>query len=229
MRILIATPAYGGLIYVGHFTSILKLERLFHEKGIQVDYEYCYNESLIPRARNTLARTFMNTDYTHLLFLDADIEFDPYDILKLIDADKDLIAGLYPKKNVNWEQISNVIKNNKDIEITPELLKVASREAVVITLNDTDINSNNDIIETRYTGTGIMLIKRTVFEQMKEKFFNDNYDSGGIIYFRFFDTELKYGVYLSEDYWFCDRWREIGGKVFLLKNFNCKHWGTYAY
>lgn len=229
MKILIATPAYGGLLYVGYTASILKLERLLREKNIIIDYEFCYNESLIPRARNTLANTFMKSNYTHLLFLDADIEFDPNSILKIIEADKDIIGGLYPKKNINWNQASNIINQNKDKEITPEQLKVISREPVTILYKDDDANTTDEIIKTRYTGTGIMLIKRKVFEDMIKEFPNDYYDSGGVITFRFFDTELKYGIYLSEDYWFCDRWIGMGGDVHLLKSMNCTHWGTYGY
>ena len=72
ISILVLTPAYGGLTYVGYLSSLLKLERLCKEKNIIIDYEFCYNESLITRARNTLVHTFYTrTNYTHLLFLDA--------------------------------------------------------------------------------------------------------------------------------------------------------------
>jgi hypothetical protein len=61
ISILVVTPAYGGQIFAGYLTSLLKFERLCKDKNILVDYEFCYNESLIPRARNTLAHTFMNS------------------------------------------------------------------------------------------------------------------------------------------------------------------------
>ena len=229
IKILIATPCFGGQIYVGYLTNIIKLERLCKEKNILIEYEFIYNESLIPRARNSLVHTFMKSDCTHLLFIDADIEFEVEDIIKLIESDKDVIGGLYPKKTINWTNISTVINNNKTVEFNPQILQNAGKELVTILLQDKDINTTDDIIETRYTGTGILLIKRKVFEEMQFAFPNDTYECVDTKFFRYFDTEVKYGVYLSEDYWFCDRWRQISGKIYLMPRFRCKHWGIYSY
>jgi hypothetical protein len=232
--ILVVTPAYGGLAYVGYVSGLVKLERLCREKNIKIDYEFCYNESLIPRARNTLADIFYNrTDYTHLLFLDADIQFMGEDIIKMLDYDKPLVGGVYPKKSINWEKITELVNENNENELTCENIQAIVKNSVVILLDDPVINLNDDFIETRYTGTGILLIQRIVLDKMRESFPNDVYtvgETGGTtVFFRYFDTELKDGIYLSEDYWFCDRWRQLGGKVYIYTKFRCRHWGTYAY
>jgi hypothetical protein len=229
--ILVVTPAYGGLAYVGYISGLLKLERLCREKNIKIDYEFCYNESLIPRARNTLTDLFYNkTDYTHLLFLDADIQFDGEDIIKMLDYDKPLVGGVYPKKSINWEKITELVNKNNENELTCENIQAIVKDSVVILLEDPTINLNDDFIETKYAGTGILLIQRIVLDKMRESFPNDVYTRGGNTdFFRYFDTELKDGIYLSEDYWFCDRWRQLGGKVYLYTKFRCRHWGTYAY
>jgi hypothetical protein len=232
--ILVVTPAYGGLAYVGYISGLLNLERVCREKNIKIDYEFCYNESLIPRARNTLAHVFYNrTNYTHLLYLDADIEFEAEDIIKMLDYDKPLVGGLYPKKSINWEKITELVNENNENELTCENIQAIIKNCVVILLDDPAINLNDDFIETRYTGTGILLIQRIVLDKMRESFPNDVYTAGDKLrttdFFRYFDTELKDGIYLSEDYWFCDRWRQLGGKVYLYTKFRCKHWGTYAY
>lgn len=230
ISIMVLTPSYGGQIYVGYLSSIIKLERLCKEKNIIIDYEFCYNESLIPRARNTLVDKFMNSsNYTHLLFLDADIQFEPEDIIKMLEYNKPLVGGVYPKKNINWDKITNLINNNNEKKLTYEEIQSIIKDAVVILLDDTTINLQEEFIETRYTGTGILLIQRNVLEKMKESFPNDIYAAENTKYFRYFDTELKNGIYLSEDYWFCDRWRQLGGKVYIYTKFRCKHWGTYAY
>jgi hypothetical protein len=230
ISILVTTPAYGGQIFVGYLTGILKLERLAREKGFNIDYEYCYNESLIPRARNTLVHTFMNnTKYTHLLCLDGDIEFDPLDIIKMLDFNKPIVGGLYPKKRIDWNKITDLVNNNNETKLTSDDIQNLSKEPVTILLNDSTINLNDDFIETRYTGTGALLVQRQVLDKMREKYENDIYDVLGTKYFRYFDTELKNQVYLSEDYWFCDRWREMGGQIYLYTKFKCRHWGTYAY
>jgi|LauGreSuBDMM15SN_2_FD.fasta_scaffold03619_2 hypothetical protein len=229
--ILVVTPAYGGLAYVGYISGLLNLERVCREKNIKIDYEFCYNESLIPRARNTLTDLFYNkTDYTHLLFLDADIQFDGEDIIKMLDYDKPLVGGVYPKKSINWEKITELVNKNNENELTCENIQAIVKDSVVILLEDPTINLNDDFIETKYAGTGILLIQRIVLDKMRESFPNDVYTRGGNTdFFRYFDTELKDGIYLSEDYWFCDRWRQLGGKVYLYTKFRCRHWGTYAY
>ena len=232
--ILVVTPAYGGLAYVGYISGLLNLERVCREKNIKIDYEFCYNESLIPRARNTLTDLFYNrTNYTHLLYLDADIEFEAEDIIKMLDYDKPLVGGVYPKKSINWEKITELVNKNNENELTCENIQAIIKNCVVILLDDPAINLNDDFIETRYTGTGILLIQRIVLDKMRESFPNDVYTAGDKLrttdFFRYFDTELKDRIYLSEDYWFCDRWRQLGGKVYLYTKFRCKHWGTYAY
>ena len=230
ISILVVTPAYGGQIFAGYLTSLLKLERLCKDKNILVDYEFCYNESLIPRARNTLAHTFMNsTKYTHLLCLDADIEFEPEDIIKMLDYNKPLVGGVYPKKKINWEKVTELVNQNNENKLTTDIIQTMTKEPVLILLDDPTINLNDDFIETRYTGTGILLIQRNVLEKMREKFPNDIYNATNINYFRYFDTELKDGIYLSEDYWFCDRWRQLGGSIYIYTKFRCRHWGTYAF
>ena len=230
ISILVVTPAYGGQLFVGYLTSLLKFERLCRDKGILVDYEYCYNESLISRARNTLTHTFMSsTQYTHLLCLDADIEFEPEDIIKMLDYNKPVVGGVYPKKKINWDKITELVNQPNKTVLTSETIQAMTKEAVVILLDDPAINVNDEFIETRYTGTGILLIQRNVLEKMREGFPNDIYNALDIKYFRYFDTELKDGIYLSEDYWFCDRWRQLGGKIYIYTKFKCRHWGTYAF
>lgn len=228
--ILVVTPAYGGQVFAGYLTSLLKLDRLCRDKGILIDYEFCYNESLILRARNTLAHTFMNsTKYTHLLCLDADIEFEPDDIIKMLDYNKPVVGGVYPKKNINWNKITELVNQTNVTALTTDAIQAMTKEPVLILLDDPTINVNDEFIETRYTGTGILLIQRNVLEKMRTSFPNDIYNATNILYFRYFDTELKDGVYLSEDYWFCDRWRQLGGQIHIHTKFRCRHWGTYAY
>jgi len=167
-----------------------------------------------------------STQYTHLLCLDADIEFEPEDIIKMLDYNKPVVGGIYPKKKINWDKITELVNQTNEITLTSEAIQAITKEPVLILLDDPTNNINDDFIETRYTGTGILLVQRNVFEKMRTNFPNDIYNT---IYFRYFDTEIKDGIYLSEDYWFCDRWRQLGGKIYVYTKFKCRHWGTYAY
>ena len=97
-KLFVATPMYGGQNY-GYFNqSMLQLQSLLGQNKIDVAVSYLFNESLIQRARNALAHGFLRTDFTHLMFVDADIRFNPPDVLRMLSADKPIICGIYPKK-----------------------------------------------------------------------------------------------------------------------------------
>jgi hypothetical protein len=229
-KVLVATPAYGGQLFAGYFLSVMKFERACRARGIRVEYQTCSNESLIPRARNTLADTFMNaTDFTHLLFIDADIEFDPDDIFRMLDADRPIIGGAYPLKTIDWDAVAAVARANPNA--SAEALKAASRQSVFIAMphGGEQERDQGSIVETRYAGTGLLLIQRQVLERMRAAHPDDVYNAKGSMYFRYFDAETKYGVYLSEDYWFCERWREMGGRIHVLTDAKTRHWGTYIF
>ena len=101
-KIFIATPCYGGGLTEPYFKSILKLVFFCDKHQIPLQFGTIANESLVTRARNTLTAFFLNSDCTHLFFIDADIEFKVEDVIRLIAADKDVAVGAYPKKGINW-------------------------------------------------------------------------------------------------------------------------------
>ena len=118
--LFVATPMYGGLCTGGYTTGILNCTQEFLNNGVKMYYSYMQNESLITRARNGMAYDFLDTpDATHLMFIDADITFNPADIVKMIKADKDIICGLYPKKEINWKLVHDAVKQGVDFKDLP--------------------------------------------------------------------------------------------------------------
>lgn len=226
MHICVATPCYNGQCHAKFMISLLKLQTRCRDLGVHISFKILTSESLITRARSTLASQVYNEKiYSHLLFLDSDIEFDPDDIIKMILADVDLIGGIYPKKCIVWSKLQNkVIDNNT----APGFVS----EFVITTLKDTNITDVNKPVEVKYVGTGLMLIKMKVLEKMIEKFPKDfmHLNKDTELVFRFFDCGLNEdNVYLSEDYWFCERWRSIEGKVYAALWTKTLHWGNYGY
>lgn len=237
---MLATPMYGGTAHGGYVCSVAMLFALCALKKIDIVIEYMTHESLIPRARNMLVKAFLNhPDYTHLLFIDADIRFDPYDILKLLEIDKEVIGMPYAKKLIDWESIRQQSENANG-RLSKELLSKCGFSYILRCLENQDTTS--PVYEAQEIGTGIMMIQRSVFEKMIPAY-PDLYalsddtsrfkldDIEGRKYYLFFETMLDPDSkrYLSEDYAFCRRWRDIGGNIYVYLPVNTVHYGSYAY
>ncbi len=97
-KLMVCTPMYGGNCVGLYMKSCLDLQTLCIRYGIEIRFSFLFNESLITRARNYLVDEFLRSGFTHLLFIDSDINFDPNDVIALIALDKDVIGGPYPKQ-----------------------------------------------------------------------------------------------------------------------------------
>ena len=172
-HIFIATPCYGGQIGEPYFRSMMRLAILCNKYDIQFTVSTLANESLITRGRNTLVSFFMeHPDATHLFFIDADIEFDPNDLLRMVAYDRPITVGAYPKKAINWQSIIEAARRND--EETTETIEGHSSNYVVNFefVTDEDGNPQNQIqirdnlIKLKDAGTGFMCIQRDVIQKM---------------------------------------------------------------
>lgn len=242
-KLFIATPMYGGFSHGMFMKSCLDLQTICIQYGIEVKFSFLFNESLIPRARNYLVDEFLRTDSTHLLFIDADIHFNPQDVLALIALDRDIIGGPYPKKSINWNNVMRTVLKNKDNEEfkkNPGLLNEVIGEYVFNPVPGTNKFNVTEPLEVLEIGTGYMMIKREVFEKFKEAYPHLSYkpDHGGNSAFdgsryihAYFDTVIDPDShrYLSEDYMFCQYYRAIGGKIWLCPWMVTEHIGTFPF
>jgi hypothetical protein len=230
-KIFLATPMYGGQCNGEFMSSVLELNNLMLSMRWGFEYYFLYNESLITRARNSLAKIFLESDCTHLLFIDADISFNPHDVVKMVEENKELISGVVPAKEINWERIQNAVLNKNPNFIVEGLTYVFNVK------NDEDgkVYSNN-VKEVARTGTGYMLIKREVFEKVEaeEYILQSNQRIGNFedkTVKNFFNTSIdqKTKFLLSEDYFFCDSWTNTGGKVYIAPYARAAHIGSFTY
>jgi hypothetical protein len=210
-RVHICMPCYGGMLTESCFMSYIKWANTARQLGIDWTMETMTNESLISRARNTLTAKFLsNPESTHLMFIDADIGWEPWHLLVMLNRDVDVIGGLYPMKSlpVKW-----CVNGFEGAEEGPDGLQ-----------------------EVTKTGTGFLLMKRHVFEKLNAhpavKPFNS--DIGlppelNVYMKTYFDTAVRENRYYSEDWTFCENWRDIGGKVWVDKRVLLKHTGTYVF
>jgi len=237
-QIMIATPMYGGLCNGTYTVGLLTAVGVFSKHGIAMQYAHMMNESLITRARNSLAKDFLASECTHLMFIDADIGFNPADIPPMVDADKDIICGIYPKKEINWVDVSKAVQAG----VPPQELPNYTGAFVVNTVNDAENLEGNfyEPLEIANGGTGFMLIKRKVFETLIGKvptYHNDVFhavDTNRTVQVvnEFFATSIDKDSgnrLLSEDYHFCKIAREAGFKVWAAPWAQLSHTGTYIF
>jgi len=298
-KLFIATPMYGGHCLGMYMKACLDLQGMCTQYGMENRFSFIFNESLITRARNYLVDEFLRSGYTHLLFLDADIHFDPKDVIALMALDKDIVGAPYPKKSIKWGSaiqaikrrnmiISEVEKKNAIIgaenlalmadpnadqsklqttlEVPPEL----TVQEIEQTIGDYVFNpvagtaqfNVGEPLKVMEIGTGYMLIKREVFVRWAKQYPEYSYkpDHVGQAHFdgsryihAYFDCiiDRKRSItivddlgeckkddvidvggsdrYLSEDYFFCQQWRNMGGEIWLCPWMRTFHVGTYAF
>jgi len=210
-RVHFCIPCYGGMITEQTFMSFIKWGNTARQLGIEWAIETMNNESLISRGRNTLTAKFLNNkESTHLMFIDADIGWEPWHVLSMLDRDVDIIGGLYPMKTMPIKWVVNGFEGAEERE--------------------------HGLQEVSKTGTGFMLIKRQVFEDMKAHPAVKPYKSDiGLApeldqYMRtYFDTAVRENRYYSEDWTFCENWRDLGGKIWVDRRVMLRHTGSYVF
>lgn len=244
-KIFIATPMFGGQANYMYMISLINLLTKLGQQGIHSMFEIAANESLITKARNILVEGFLKSDATHMLFLDADLGFDPDDVIRMIQANKDLIGGQYAKKKINWDVVKRVCQGVPNIP--PHAINAVIAESTFRPIGDQISFRLDEPVEVESIATGMMLIRREVFTKMAAELPEIEIISGGSETMdpktmtrvtdphrkahAYFDVSIDpvSKAYTSEDFTFCKRWRQIGGQVFLAPWTRTVHVGTYEY
>ena len=240
VRLYLGMPMYGGMLGENTLHGVLGLQAWTTRNSVGMKLQTMGNESLITRARNTIVSMFLDDkDYigTHLLFIDADIGFVPKNIERLIRADKDIVCGIYPRKCIHWDKIRGVLKENPNI--SNEELEYRSLGYNLNFVDPKNIRIEEGFCEVMEAATGMMLIKRDVFDKMKKAYPERKYNSDQIVNGQQWRSDNCYdffGVgklpwdkderYLSEDYYFSRLWSKIGGKIYADVSAPLTHQGN---
>ena len=235
--LLIGTPCYGGLVAQTYMESIIALMVYGSQQGFDMTLAMNGHDSLITRSRNKIVATFLDRpEATHLFFVDADIAFKPEAVKRILDFDQDVVAGMYPIKNIDWQWFHASMKPDaKESE-----LKELGLNFVGTPIAGEGREERNGFVTGSYAGTGFMMIKRRVLERMITAYPETKYEVAHTYprvakqspnQFALFDCVIdkKTSIYLSEDFAFCQRWRDIGGKIWLDTETRLTHTGVYAY
>ena len=231
IHLVIGTPMYGGMCTSEYTQSLLNLSEAANKsEGVKLTTIFLGNESLIQRGRNTIAHHFMNLpDATHLLFIDADIKFRVEDIVKMIQADKSLIIGPVALKGYNWDEIRQAAINGEDdIGRTGGVFNINHLPGI-------DMVDENEPFEIEHGGNAFMMIRRDVFETLKPHtpIYTNRARTlpDGVEIFDYFRVEINKDTnhLLSEDYFLCHSYRQVGGKVWCAPWVETGHFGSHLF
>ena len=234
VNLVIATPCFGGQVSVLYAASLLKLQKLAR---VYKDFKYKIlfkdGDALITRARASLVAQFLDDPHaTHLLFVDADIGFEPDQIFRLIECGADMCAAIYPIKRMDWDRIKKTVeaaRPNPAAAALKYVFEVDDPNAVI---------ESNGFVRVRYAGTGFLMIRREALERMCAKYPALRYKRDHSIdaatasdnRFALFECMIaEDGTYLSEDFAFCKRWIDIGGEIWADLKSKLNHVGPMTF
>lgn len=237
MNVMFATPCYISAVTMNFTTSIFSLSSYATKHELECSL-YMRSESLITRARNKIVRDFLATEnFTHLFFIDSDIEFVPEAAMRLLLADRDVVAGIYPMKVMQWPDQGlprATTRHDYETNYTSYPFNPVGRG----TRKVSEFVDADGFIEVVEAPTGFMCIKRDVFLKLMAAYRHLQYTPDGppghpleALHWRFFDCTVDHETnrYLSEDFAFCRLWRDIGGKVYADSMSHLGHLGQHMF
>lgn len=214
MKVIFSIPAYLGTLESECVLSLLGATRLLKTRGIEYEVNIISGCPVLPVARNTLTAMFMNGDGTDLFFIDSDVGFNPGGVIKILEREEKVVAGIYPLKRHPMGYP----------------VQVKTEDGIPI--------GRDGLIEADFLPAGFMRIKRTVIERMQKAYPDLKYkanvvdviNSGVTEAYDFFNMGVMDNqTWTSEDFFFCKRWRDIGGQLWVYPNIDFKHVGRYNY
>ena len=234
VNLVVATPCFGGQISVLYAASLFKLQQTIRRySGLKLKVLFKDGDALITRARASLLSQFLDDEAaTHLLFLDADIGFEPEQVLRLIECGADMCAAVYPVKRIDWDRVRRSVE-----AASPDPAAAALR--YVFEVDDPNaVIEKAGFVKVRYTGTGFLMIRRGALEKMCARYPELQYkrdhsvDDGTASDKRFALFECMIaedGTYLSEDFAFCKRWTDMGGEIWADLGSSLSHVGPMTF
>ncbi len=233
VNLVVATPCFGGQISALYATSLFKLQKLvrgYRDFNLKVLFKD--GDALITRARASLIAQFLeDAAATHLLFVDADIGFEPQQVLRLIECGADMCAAIYPVKLIDWGKVRSTIAAARP--------HPAAALNYVFEVEDPNaVTEKGGFVKVRYAGTGFLMIRRQALERMCARYPQLQYKRDHSLdaatasdrRFALFECMItEDGTYLSEDFAFCKRWTDIGGEIWADLGSKLSHVGSMTF
>ena len=226
--LMFGTPVYGG-VSPKYVISLIETRGRLREMGISSMLKFLPGIALVSYARNELVSAFRASQATHLLMIDADIAWTTETVLRLLKRSKtsDFVGGAPPHRRISADRIVKAVQDGK-----PNPGRFGRDYAVRLTDDDRARGKSrldDGFIEVGAVGSAFLMLTRRVFDRLAEANPQLRYTSPeGTEAYAFFDPFVRDGKSLGEDGAFCQRWKDIGGKIELLLEAPFVHEGPVA-
>ena len=238
MKLFIPIIAYGGQVHAEYMMSMMGLQLELIRRKYSFQFYPITSESLISRGRNAAAALFLKSNFDYMLFVDTDIAFAAKDFNEIAKVNKPLAIGAYCKKYIRKDKLVNYAKRNSEFEEDWESYVTDFSTEIPIDVKENKVGHCDNVINVNYGATGFMLIHKSVFKTIIKKrpdlkYQNDIdfYMKGEDNFYDFFSVGVnpKTRKYESEDYGFCQLWKECGGEIYCATDTNLTHIGRHKY
>lgn len=210
-RVLIGTPTLDGNLTVEYVSSLMFTNQKCAQYGITLDLCMLRGDCFIDKARNNIAKQFLDGECDKLFFIDSDQGWDADAFVRIVLDHHELVAGAVPKK------ADDLQFNCLNLDAAP----------------NGDCFIENGFLRAKHVGTGFMCVSRSVFEKMIAAHPEDKYRPGDgsphESLWNFFATGPLDGQYWGEDLYFCEKWKNLGGYVWIDPCIDFVHTGRKAY
>jgi hypothetical protein len=210
-HVLICTPCHSGKVDLNYHISLTYALHYLAKAGVNFTLDYNIGMT-VDWARSQMAtRCLRDTEFTHLLFIDDDMGFAADLPFRMLRENVDIVAVPYRRKQ---KDIKYNIRHGVRVKTIPGRPYMIGVESIA---------------------TGMMMIRRNVFEALESKvtkFLYNDKGEDGYLFFRhqLVDDEMVGGVsYMGEDYYFCKTARDNGFEVWAYVDEPIAHIGVYAY
>ena len=236
---------YGGMCAGMYTKSCADLSAICTQYGIPIQFYFLFNESLITRARNYCCDEFMRSSSQHMMFIDADIGFNPQDVIAMMalqanEPEKyNIIGGPYPKKCISWEKIKLAVDKGMADE-DPNALEKFVGDYVFNPKGNQQSIQISEPCEVLEIGTGFMMIEKKAMQKFADTYpqylykpdhvRTEHFDGSREI-MMYFQAEVDPASkrYLSEDYWFCQKAQAADISTWFCPWMKLQHVGSYIF
>lgn len=209
MKVMVAIPAYTGTIHLATMRSLMTDLMALQARGDDwTVFDECGN-ALIADARAVIVANFLSSDCDKLVFVDSDVSWEAGALLKLVDAPVDFVAGMYPQRK---DPITYCVKycDNKELWADPK----------------------TGLLEVMGVPAGFMCLSRNMLASMVDQYPDSEFyvetrpDKRAWALF----ADYRIGKHkMGEDYAFCRRWTDMGGKIWVSPEIKMGHTGNKTF